>query len=61
MDVNLLEFFEQVAREARETITDAGERPQVAEVANRPKKRPGKRLRSSSTMRAVNRPMPLLI
>jgi len=31
------------------------QRPDVAEVANRPKKRPGRRLRSSITIRAANR------
>jgi hypothetical protein len=34
---------------------------QVADVANRPKKRPGKRLRSSITMRVMNRPVSLLM
>jgi len=29
--------------------------PDVAEVVNRPKKRPGRRLRSSITIRAANR------
>jgi len=60
MDVSLLEVLEQVAL-GRGTI--AGERMprQVADVANRPKKRPGKRLRSSITMRVMNRPVSLLM
>ncbi|WP_439924034.1 hypothetical protein [Nitrobacter sp. JJSN] len=45
-------------RARRQTARPSSE---VAEVANRPKKRPGKRLRSSITMRTVNRPMPLLV
>ncbi|WP_412773853.1 hypothetical protein [Nitrobacter sp.] len=58
--MSLLEVFEQSQR-ARGTIAGARMQRQVADVVNRPKKRPGKRLRSSITMRAMNRPMSLLI
>ncbi|MCB1392783.1 MULTISPECIES: hypothetical protein [unclassified Nitrobacter] len=59
--MNLLEFLKRGAQTARSTIADVRVQRQAAEVANRPKKRPGKRLRSSITMRAGNRPMSLLI
>jgi hypothetical protein len=61
MDVNLLELLEWIAQSARWTIADERTQRQVAEVANRPKKRPGRRLRSSITMCVMNRPMSLLM
>jgi hypothetical protein len=60
MDVSLLEVWEQVAQRARGTIAGERTQRQVADVANRPKKRPGKRLRSSITMRVMKRPVSLL-
>jgi hypothetical protein len=46
--------------ETRESVENAGAHqsaqtsPEVAEVVNRPKKRPGRRQRSSITIRAAN-------
>jgi hypothetical protein len=51
---------EQVSAIARETVEIPARRqiarasPDVAEVVNRPKKRPGRRERSSITIRATN-------